>query len=175
MFNRIIVVEKKTSLAELLERHHTKEQATFVLESRGGSIKEYLTSHETYHRSLDRVLKGLPSDIPHTVLPRERVAGFLFREHDIVIVVGPDGLCVNVAKYLNGQPIIGVNPDPDRIDGILVRIRPEDVSRLIGSLIADRYAVSEITLAKAVFNDRPQPLYAVNDFLVGRADQVSAR
>lgn len=175
MFNRIIVVEKKTSLAELLERHHTKEQASFILKSRGDSIEEYLVAHETYHHALDTVLKGLPSDIPHTVLSRERVAGFLFRERDLIIVVGPDGLCVNVAKYLTGQPIIGVNPDPDRIDGVLVRICPSDVRQIINSLIADRYAVSEITLAKAVLNDRQEPLYAVNDFLVGRADQVSAR
>jgi NAD kinase len=175
MISRIIVVEKKTPLTELLERHHTKEQATFVIESRGNSIEEYLLAHDVYHCALDTVLKGIPHDIPHTVLPREQISNFLFRERDLVVVVGPDGLCVNVAKYLNGQPIIGVNPDPDRIDGILVRIQPADIRRIVVSLIAQRYAMSEITLAQAVFNDRPDPLYAVNDFLIGRADQVSAR
>ena len=34
---------------------------------------------------------------------------------DIVVVVGQDGLVANTLKYLQGQPVIAVNPD--RSDG----------------------------------------------------------
>jgi hypothetical protein len=38
---------------------------------------------------------------------------------------GQDGLAANTLKYLkNAQPVIGVNPDPGRWDGVLA-ITPE--------------------------------------------------
>ena len=37
------------------------------------------------------------------------LARFLFEPGDVVIVVGQDGLVANVAKYLDGQPVIGIN------------------------------------------------------------------
>ncbi|EUA08090.1 hypothetical protein I546_5047 [Mycobacterium kansasii 732] len=41
-----------------------------------------------------------------------------------MIVVGQDGLVANAAKYLDGQPVIGVNPEPDRNAGVLVPHAP---------------------------------------------------
>ena len=42
--------------------------------------------------------------------------GFLpqykFGEADLITTIGPDGLVVNTAKYLEGQPILPINPDP---------------------------------------------------------------
>lgn len=35
---------------------------------------------------------------------------FLFEPDDIVLALGQDGLVANVAKYLDGQPVIGSNP-----------------------------------------------------------------
>lgn len=31
---------------------------------------------------------------------------------DIVVVIGQDGLVANTLKYLDGQPVIAINPDP---------------------------------------------------------------
>jgi hypothetical protein len=36
--------------------------------------------------------------------------------------VGQDGLVANTAKYVGEQPIVAVNPDPERFDGILLRL-----------------------------------------------------
>ena len=38
---------------------------------------------------------------------------------------GQDGLVANVAKYLDGQPVIGVDPEPGRNAGVLVRHAPQ--------------------------------------------------
>ncbi len=45
---------------------------------------------------------------------------FKFSEADLIITIRPDGLVVNTAKYLDGQPILPVNPDPRHIDGVLL-------------------------------------------------------
>jgi hypothetical protein len=33
------------------------------------------------------------------------------------VTLGQDGLVANTLKYLDGQPVVGVNPDPERWDG----------------------------------------------------------
>ena len=37
-----------------------------------------------------------------------------------MVVVGQDGLVANVAKYVHGQPVIGVDPRPGINPGVLV-------------------------------------------------------
>ena len=53
-----------------------------------------------------------------------------------MIAVGQDGLVANVAKYLDGQTVIGVNPDPGRNPGVLVRHPPEATASLLQRAIA---------------------------------------
>ena len=43
-------------------------------------------------------------------------------------MVGQDVLVANVAKYLSGQPVIGVNPEPERNSGVLVPRPPTTAS-----------------------------------------------
>lgn len=174
MFERIIVVTKSTALDELLKRHHTRGQVEFFLERRGTSIAEYDAAHSAYETALARVMAALPTTIPHTVLPRELVATYLFRDTDLVVVVGPDGLAVNVAKYLTHQPMLTVNPDPDRIDGVLMRYTADAFPRALTAVLGGTYTTEAITLAEARTNDG-QTLLAVNDFLVGRRDTISSR
>ena len=62
-----------------------------------------------------------------TQIDRDDLERFLFAEDDLVIVVGQDGLVANVAKYLRGQPVLGVNPDPATYDGVLCRYGVKDL------------------------------------------------
>ncbi len=54
------------------------------------------------------------------IIERAFLPQFTFTQADLVITVGPDGLVVNAAKYLDGQPILAVNPDPAAIEGVLL-------------------------------------------------------
>lgn len=44
----------------------------------------------------------------------------MFGPIELILTLGQDGLVVNTAKYMNGQPIFAVNPDPARFDGVLM-------------------------------------------------------
>ncbi len=46
-------------------------------------------------------------------MSRPELNRFLFEPEDVVIAVGQDGLVANVAKYLSGQMVVGVNPLPE--------------------------------------------------------------
>lgn len=43
------------------------------------------------------------------VIKRAHFDRFVFAPEDVVIAVGQDGLVANVAKYLDGQPVLGIN------------------------------------------------------------------
>lgn len=174
MFERIILVTKKTALEELLLRHNSRGQVRFFLERRGASFAEYEAAHAAYRASLEMITGSLPRELPREVLPREFIPNFLFRETDLVIAVGPDGLVVNIAKYLNGQPILAVNPDPLRVDGVLMRFTPDEVADVVRRMREGKFATDRVTLAKATTNDG-QTLYAMNDFMIGRRDTISSR
>ena len=64
----------------------------------------------------------MPADWRQALVRRADLDRFLFGPEDVVVAVGQDGLVANVAKYLDGQPVLGVNPAPDLYDGVLVRV-----------------------------------------------------
>lgn len=171
--NAIIVINK-TRLEQLVERFNTKAQARFYIEHAGGLFSDYELEHETFRRSLERVQQVVSSRLKYKIVERKYVPNFLFSENDLVIVLGQDGLVANTAKYVNGLPILAVNPDPKRFDGILL---PYDTATfekgLLGS-IENRVSFKFVTMAEAQMNDG-QKLLAFNDLFIGPSSHVSAR
>jgi hypothetical protein len=102
------------------------------------------------------------------------VPTFLFASRDLVVAVGQDGLVANVAKYVGEQPIVPVNPDPERFDGVLLPFRPHDAHVAVQKAIAGSARLREITLAEAKLADG-QRLLGFNDLFIGARSHVSAR
>jgi len=115
-YEKIVLVTRKTRLAELVERFNTRSQARFYLEHAGQDFEDYAREDDTYRRSLDALHKLLELGLPVQQVDRSLVPTFLFTGKELVVTVGQDGLVANVAKYVGSQPIVGVNPDPERID-----------------------------------------------------------
>jgi hypothetical protein len=99
---------------------------------------------------------------------------FVFDPADAVVVLGRDGLVSNTAKYLDGQLIVGVNPDPSRIDGILLPFNPAQASKIVSQVIEGRVSYNEITMGEVALNDG-QRLLAFNDFYIGQRTHISSR
>ena len=131
---RGVLVERPSEYAELLARHATHEQVRFFLERRGRSLEEVRERHEHLQKLRRAVLGSVPADWRTAVVAREELDRFLFEPGDVVLVLGQDGLVANVAKYLDGQPVIGLNPEPDRVLGVLVRHPPQAAADLIADV-----------------------------------------
>jgi hypothetical protein len=99
---------------------------------------------------------------------------FPFGPEDLVVAVGQDGLVANVAKYLDGQPVVGVDPEPGRNAGVLVRFAPEALRRLLPAVAARRASIEERVMVRAVLDDG-QELIGLNEVYVGHASHQSAR
>ncbi|MEV4228691.1 hypothetical protein AB0J81_16630 [Streptomyces bobili] len=167
---RAVLVHRTTEYEELVARHGTHGQAAFFLSSRGRDIEEIAERHRRTRRALAEVTAAIPLTWRQTRLERGDLDRFLFAPEDVVVVVGQDGLVANVAKYLAGQPVVGIDTDPGRNPGVLVRHRPADA----GALLAATAGVEELTMVEAVADDT-QRLVALNEIYLGAAGHQTAR
>jgi hypothetical protein len=71
-------------------------------------------------------------------------------------------------------PIGAVNPDPQRIDGVLLPFGVGQVRHAVKRVLDGKFASRTVTLAEARLNDG-QKLVAFNDLFIGAASHVSAR
>jgi len=168
---RVVLVHRTTEYEELVAHHGTHGQAAFFLSSRGRDIEELADRHRRTRAALAEVTAAIPLAWRQSQVERRDLDRFLFAPEDVVVVVGQDGLVANVAKYLAGQPVLGVDSDPGRNPGVLVRHRPSAVARLL--TVADR-EVDELTMVEAVADDT-QRLLALNEIYLGAAGHQTAR
>lgn len=169
-----IIVKNKTRLEALIERFNTKAQAKFYIESLGGNFDDYVREHETFHQALVDLQTQLSKVIKNKTIERIYLPSFLFSDKNLIIVIGQDGLVANTAKYSKECPIVAVNPDKERYDGVLL---PFDTSNFlfgVEQVISKQFQSKTMRFAEAKLNDG-QRLLAFNDLFIGASSHVSAR
>lgn len=171
---KIVVITRQTRADELIKKFNNIAQASFYVEKMGGDFEEYLQESNVYKKSVSNAIHHLEEYARVQLIDRISLPNFIFGKDDIVVVIGQDGLVANTLKYLSGQPLIAVNPDPARYDGVLLPFRQNDLPCIITDVIKNRRSKKEITMGIAELNDG-QSLLAVNDFFIGRQTHVSAR
>jgi hypothetical protein len=164
-----VVVHRATELTELVARHGTRQQAGFFLAGRGRDLAELDARHQAQQDALATVSAAIPLDWRRAVAERNDLDRFGFGPEDVVIAVGQDGLVANVAKYLDGQPVIGINPEPARNPGVLVPHEPAAIS----DLLVSRSAMARTMVAAST--DDGQQLIALNEVYIGHHSHQSAR
>lgn len=172
--NKIILVTRTTRLEELMARFNTMGQARFYIEHLGADFSDYESEHKNYRDALREAEAQLAALGRVQVLDRAFLPNFVFGDEETVVVLGQDGLVANTLKYLKGQPVVAVNPDPHRWEGVLLPFGVQDISKVIVDVFARRRAIREITMAKAELNNG-QTLHGVNDLFIGHRSHVSAR
>ncbi len=171
---RVVVVSRSSERDELLLRHGTLQQARFFLESRGQRLEAVLERHEVQQAALHSVMTAIPSEWRRVRVLRHELDRFLFDPDDVVLAVGQDGLCANVAKYLRGQPVIGINPSKAQYPGVLVRHPPQAVADLLAMFARGVLHCEERTMVAARLSDGQQ-LVALNEIYVGHSTHQSSR
>ena len=169
-----IIVKNKTRLELLIERFNTKAQAKFYIESFGGNFDDYEKENENFQNALQTLQIQLSKYIKNKIIERNFLPSFIFSENQLIIVIGQDGLVANTAKYSKNLPIIAVNPDKERFDGVLL---PFDISNFIDgveNVISNQYNSKTMLFAEAKLNDG-QRLLAFNDLFIGAATHISAK
>ncbi len=174
MLPRCVLIERATEYDELLARHGTREAVRFFLTQRGLSLEVIEARHRQQHGFRAVVLGAIPSDWRRANIRREELDRFLFEDDDIIVVLGQDGLVANAAKYLRGQPVIGLNPLPGVNPGVLVPHAPPAAPDLLRDVAAGRGRLEQRTMVSAALDDG-QSLTALNEIFVGHVSHQSAR
>jgi NAD kinase len=174
VFEKIVLVTRKTRLEELIERFNTQAQAKFYIEHAGGDFSAYVLEHDAYQRSLRSVRRAIEVGLKIQVMDRALVFTYVFSPHDVIVTLGQDGLVANTAKYVGGQPILAVNPDPERFDGVLLPFEPPGLGPNLERTLEGKSRMRPVTLAEARLKDG-QRLLAFNDLFIGVQSHTSAR
>ncbi|WP_230292840.1 hypothetical protein [Croceicoccus sp. Ery5] len=171
---RVVFVTRESEYEVLIARHATKAQARFFLETRDQSIAAVEAAHDRFHDVLAAARMAVPDDWRQVLVRRDDLNRVLFAPTDIICAVGQDGLIANVAKYLGGQQVLGINPDPASYDGILVRLDVDRLAKVLPACVAEDVRIEARTMVQARL-DNGERLLALNEVFVGHRSHQSAR
>lgn len=178
---RAVLVHRRTELEELIARHGTRGQAAFYLRTRGRGIEDLEARNQEQAAALAEVSSGIPADWRRGMVERADLPQFLFGPDDIVVAVGQDGLVANLAKYLDGQLIIGIDPEPRRNPGTLVRHPPRACADLLALAVRGGGGgpgggahAKRLTMVTAEADDG-QRLTGLNEIYLGQPTHQTAR
>lgn len=196
--NCIALVTQPTRLQGLVGRWSTKSAAKFrfkkfrahenalrsqravtaseavAMADEEADFDQYVEEDDNYQEVVRRLREALDFDLPVVVVEKEHLPNFMFMRAEVVVVVGQDGLVANTAKYAEGLPIVGVNPAPQRYDGVLLPFELGQARQAVRKVLDGKASSRNVTLAKVQLNDG-QSMLAFNDFFIGRAGHSSAR
>jgi NAD kinase len=171
---KIVLITRPSRLAGLKRRFSTRARAKFYVEHLHADFKDYESEDEQYDQAVKKTTEHLRAFRRVQVIDRSYLSNFLFGPKDIVVALGQDGLVANTMKYLNDQPLLGVNPDVKRWDGVLLPFQVNDLPKVMSQVVAGRRPLKNVTMAEARLNTQ-QVFYAVNDFFIGAKSHISAR
>lgn len=171
---RVIVVTAKTRLQNLKKKFNTIAQTKFYLNKMGGDFEELQNEDNVLNLAVEKAQKELRDLSKFKVITKEYLPNYIFSEQDIVVVIGQDGLVANTAKYATNVPIIGINPDTNLYDGVLLPFAIKDLNRIVEKALSGNIQTKSVTMAEAQLNDG-QRLLAFNDLFIGPRTHRSAR
>jgi NAD kinase len=171
---RLVVVTRRSEFELLAIEHGTANQARFALAERGRSLDELEARHAATEDAAARLLQAAPKIWRRTRIDRSDLTGFLFEPSDVVACVGQDGLVANVARYLDEQPVLGVNPDRAANEGVLVQLSPDEAAARLEPAARREVTLERRTMAQARLGDG-RSAFALNDLFVGHGSHQSAR
>jgi len=171
---RAVFVTRPSDYRLMLAAHATRGQVRFVMRSRGQRAEDLEARDAEQADALRAARAAVPPDWRQAEVERDDLDRFLFGPEDVVVAVGQDGLVANVAKYLHGQPVLGVNPSPDLYDGVLARLRADRLARLLPAAFHGDAPAERRTMVEAVL-DTGETLTALNEVFLGHRSHQSAR
>ena len=170
---KVVLVTRRTRLEDLVAKYLTIDQARFYLEHLGADFSDYQREHDAYQQELQATVRALEQWGRYQIIDRGFLPNFIFGPSDIVVALGQDGLVANTMKYLDRHPLIGLNSDARRHDGILLPFVANDLPALLREVAAEKRASRAVTMAKASLANG-EVLYAVNDLFIGARTHTSA-
>src|SRR5690348_18483449 len=85
MYDKLVVITRRTRLEELIARFNTVGQARFYIEHAGGDFADYQREHDAYTRALERVRREVEFGLPRQFLDRGLLPTYSFGPADVIV------------------------------------------------------------------------------------------
>ena len=172
--NRMVEFTRRKPSTETSDLRLQQAQINEIEQEADEDFLELESEDATYQVVVDQLRADLALGLPIQFIDREYLPTFNFGNTSVVVVVGQDGLVANTAKYVGSIPIVAVNPDPARIDGVLLPFTVSEARSIVMRTLKGAVSTRSVTLAQAALQDG-QKLLAFNDLFIGARSHVSAR
>ena len=170
---RVILISERTRLATEIAKEGGEEAVRRNYE-KGVFDSDLLHPDRLYKAELLQVRQCISSQGFSLVdCLRHEAQSFVFRDDDIVIILGDDGAFVNIAKLLKSQKVVTIRTETKHC-GRLMKFTVESFKKSATSLLSGGSQCIKVSIAKAETSSG-HTLEAVSDFFVGRADLRSSR
>ncbi len=168
------IKSKKSFLSSKIQASIASNKEALLDQVGSGEMSDFEDAHDRYHAVIQEVSRKSSQILKTVTIESEHVPSYMFGPQDIILVIGRDGLVANVAKYVTQNPILAINPDVTRFDGVLLPFEPENFQPYLQKVVLRKYTARHVTLGEVMLDDG-QRLLAFNDFFIGTESHTSAR
>lgn len=105
--------------------------------------------------------------IAYKLADRGKLSKRLFKNKDLIIVVGGDGTFLRAAQFLDKQILFGVNADPKNKEGFFMKSDKTDFEIKLKKIIKNEARIKELPRLEAYINNKKIEVLALNEFFIG--------
>ncbi len=127
--------------------------------------KRFADTHQRHYQTLHEVESFLKSNkIRYRRIWRGRMRDYA--SYDMVITVGGDGTFLEAARYVEDQPIIGINSDPRWSIGHYCAADSHNFSSGLTAVFKNRYRINRLQRLCLAVADQKKQVRILNDILI---------
>lgn len=135
-------------------------------------IHTMYVSHQENQRTLAAVQAAFEAvDMPYTCVYRGELRST--DGYDLLCSVGGDGTFLEVARYTDKLPVLGVNSDPERSTAYFCAADRHSIEASLRSLLDGSLSLVSLARLQVTLNDQTLPVSALNDILVAHTNPAS--
>jgi NAD+ kinase len=168
---RLLVVYKK-SYYELYGGEEQEPRDEAARQRYLSIIQTMKRSHEENRQTLMTVCQVLEAaNVPYDCIYRgelKPISGY-----DLILSVGGDGTLLEVSRYTDDTPILGVNSDPTRSTAFFCAADRDTIGQRFSDLLNDALELTPLTRLQLAINDQRLPFYALNDLLIAHLNPAA--
>src|SRR3989344_5408850 len=128
--------------------------------------QKIIDSHCRQRESWEKVLDTLGNKFELAELIKgDNIRGIL--PNSLVIAIGGDNYLQLVSHFIENQPLVGINSDPENSDGALTYFTADSFVDFIAKLESGKFKIEEWTRLQASLNGKKIPTLATSEIYYG--------
>lgn len=165
---KILIIPKISKFEWDMHRYNlTKEQLIERYKTEQVDIERILSSHKRQEDSLNFLRKLFDEN---QFVSRDSFNRKIAENASLVIAFGGDNHFQYVSHYIDKTPLLGINSDNVRSDGVLTYFTSEDIEPFLSKLEKDDFEIEEWQRLEAIVNGEKTAM-ATSEYFVGERER----